>query len=470
MSNQNELELADKNGKDPLINRESSMSNYISNDIIDEIDDESVKSSKSEIGSFYCCELNSDNVAGCVLNVITSALGAGCLTFSYILDKLGFILAFIIFFFVSITVYYSNNLLINFVVDQKYFSFALLTNETLGKTWMKIYAISSLIYYSITEIRYLTLIYQTFTDLVNTDNNYLFSFIYFLITMIIEIFICSYIFNPKKIHSISLIVIICFIIILLIVIIGTVNNLINGNAKHLNYNNLFPSEKYDFLSGILNIFSFIIEYLYGFSYNSSLPTLLGNMKNLDNKNSKKIHLYSFLILCLLYIVLFFFGYLICENTDEYLFDSMDMFGNNDNIFKNFLVYFCKTIFWFYLFIEIPMRFIVIRDNYSSLVKERMTPKKDLLATIICIFLFNLIVVCTSIIGVNNLTGIFIELFGGIFGVIICFCLPVIIYATANGKTKLKSIIGYILIGFYGIVGLITTGNSFFKLLYKNYMD
>ena len=117
-----------------------------------------------------------------------------------------------------------------------------------------------------------------------------------------------------------------------------------------------------------------------------------------------------------------------------------------------------------------MRFIVIRDNYSSLVKERMTPKKDLLATIICIFVFNFIVVCTSIIGVNNLTGIFIELFGGIFGVIICFCLPVIIYATANGKTKLKSIIGYILIGFYGIVGLITTGNSFFKLLYKNYMD
>ena len=469
-----ELLAMDENRNESLTNRgydsiraksfKSTVSDNTNDNIIYEKDDYLVTTGKEEEEAISYCGISSDGLFACILNVITSTLGQGCLSFPYVLQQLGLYLTIFIFILVSVSVYFANDLLRSFVVDTKYFSFALMTNEILGKNWLKIYAISSLIYYSVIEINYLTFMHEVFIVLIDDKYKIAFSIIYLIITTIIEIFVCSYIFNPKKIHILSLVTIVCFIIIILTIIIGTINNLINGNAKDLNYGFFTPEygNPWEFIS---NIFSIIIQYLYGYSYNSSLPTLLGNMKNLDNKNSKKIHLYSFLILCLLYIVLFFFGYLICENTDEYLFDSMDMFGNNDNIFKNFLVYFCKTIFWFYLFIEIPMRFIVIRDNYSSLVKERMTPKKDLLVTSICILLYNLTVffLTSNNIITIDITGIFIELFGGIFGVIIGFCLPVVNYVAVNGKKKLKSIIGYILIGFYGIIGLTSVGYSLVKL-------
>ena len=50
-----------------------------------------------------------------------------------------------------------------------------------------------------------------------------------------------------------------------------------------------------------------------------------------------------------------------------------------------------------------------------------------------------------------------------FGVIISFCLPVINYVAVNGKRKLKSIIGYIITGFYVLVGIFSTSYTFYKI-------
>ena len=89
----------------------------------------------------------SDSKFSSIINLITSTIGAGCLNYSYTLAHIGLQMTVIIFIFVSISVYYTLNLLRRFVVDTKYFSFALMTNEILGKTWLKIYVICSLIFY-----------------------------------------------------------------------------------------------------------------------------------------------------------------------------------------------------------------------------------------------------------------------------------------------------------------------------------
>ena len=472
-----ELLAMDENRNESLTNRgydsiraksfKSTVSDNTNDNIIYEKDDYLVTTGKEEEEAISYCGISSDGLFACILNVITSTLGQGCLSFPYVLQQLGLYLTIFIFILVSVSVYFANDLLRSFVVDTKYFSFALMTNEILGKTWLKIYAVSSLIYYSVIEINYLSVMHQMFADIVqgeDTENQIGFgkSSIYLVITLIIEVFVCSYVFNPKKIHLLSLVTIVCYIIILSTIIIGFFINLGRDTNRKFNKDDfLYPSDE-TISRIILNTFLYIIEYVYGYSYNSSYPTLLGNLKNIDNTNSKKVHIYSFLGICSLYVAISFFGYLIYSPTPQTLFQNMTMFGEKD---FGFLDYFCKSVLWVYLFTVIPMRFIVVRDNYSSLVKGKMTSRKDFLVTLIFIFIFNLIVFVTSenTLKNKNIIQTAVGLFGGIFGIIIGFCLPVINYVAVNGKKKLKSIIGYILIGFYGIIGLTSVGYSLVKL-------
>ena len=51
-----------------------------------------------------------------------------------------------------------------------------------------------------------------------------------------------------------------------------------------------------------------------------------------------------------------------------------------------------------------------------------------------------------------------------FGVIISFCLPVINYVSVNGKRKLKSIIGYLITGFFVIVGFLSLSYTIYKII------
>ena len=60
----------------------------------------------------------------------------------------------------------------------------------------------------------------------------------------------------------------------------------------------------------------------------------------------------------------------------------------------------------------------------------------------------------------------IQAFGGIFGVIICFCLPVVNYVSVNGKKKVKSIIGYAMVIFFVIVGVFSTVYPIYQIIFE----
>ena len=105
-------------------NRNSSSENI--NLITD--DDIMIKEDQSsEEGRISFFGIFSDSKFCSIINLIASATGAGCLNFPTILSHIGLPLTVTIYLFVSICIYYIVDLLRNFIVDTKFFSFAGMT-------------------------------------------------------------------------------------------------------------------------------------------------------------------------------------------------------------------------------------------------------------------------------------------------------------------------------------------------------
>ena len=96
----------------------------------------------------------------CIANLLASTLGAGAFVYPYILYQIGIINFLFVFIFISITVYYSLDLLRRFVVDSKLFSFGFIVERTLGALWLKIYAISAFLFYMSCIVNYLDFLYK----------------------------------------------------------------------------------------------------------------------------------------------------------------------------------------------------------------------------------------------------------------------------------------------------------------------
>ena len=409
--------------------------------------------------------ISSDSQISIIINIICSAIGGSCFNFPFIIEKLGLPLTLIIFFFFFISIYYTIDLLRSFTIDTKYFPFALMTEKIIGNNWTKVYVIFSLILYLSIEINYISEIFTIVSKLIGISGkkDYIKKIVYFILTIIFEIFICSYSSNIKKIHIISFFSIIFFLVILISVIVLGFINLTNEIEK-LSYENLIATDTDNNLDLFFFINSYSIVYIYGYSYHSSFPTLLGNFQNnLDEKNSRNVQIISFIIIGISYFLITFFGYLVKSDVPEILFINDDSIENN--VFETIF----KIIICLFEFSVISLRFIVIRDNYTTLFgKKNMTFIKDLIITFIILLFCNIAAYFTNEneIGFNILSN-FMQLFGGIFGVIICYALPVIIYIGANGRRKVKSIIGYIITGIFLFVGIASVCHSVYGIFHNN---
>ena len=161
------------------------------------------------------------------------------------------------------------------------------------------------------------------------------------------------------------------------------------------------------------------------------------------------------------MIISFFGYLLKEKVPyQLLLEEMKE--------KNTIL---KIIAFIYLFGLVPLRFITIRDGYECLIGEKkFNYKIDIKLTLICLFIANLIIFFNQVtlkegrenIYNNNELGNFLNMFASLLGVIIAFLLPSINYAAINGKTKKKSIIGFIISAFFIILGIIASIFSFFS--------
>ena len=100
--------------------------------------------------------------------------------------------------------------------------------------------------------------------------------------------------------------------------------------------------------------------------------------------------------------------------------------------------------------------------------------RELIIISIFIFICNIFVFGVGIFEVLTVNDMniksVIQAFGGMFGVIICFCLPVVNYVSVNGKKKIKSILGYIITFIFVIIGCFSTAFSIYRLIFGNKKD
>ena len=433
---------------------------------VEEININRSNTASSESNISYC-GIKGNSILSGILNICSSAIGAGCLTFPFIIANLGIIYSTIISIISVSCIYFTIGLLRSFVVDTKYFSYSYMTETTLGKKWLMIYSVSSFLFYSSINTNYITLLYSIFkSSLVSHDKIYGFTFL--LITCSIEIFLCLYTSKPRKVNILSLITMLSFTILVLVTITnGILSSLdIEYLSKKFSSRNLFnPGNGQIFFQSI----TACIKFIYAYSYHSSFPTFMGNLKNPNDQNINQVHHISFIIITVSYILIALFGYLFKEEVPIVLFREYE-----DSNERKVHVLIIKFILFLFLFSLIPNRYIIIRDGYTSLIgKNKLTYKKDLLITTLGLILTNGIVYLNEELFVYeghiqiDVFSIMVNMFGGIFGVLITFGLPVINYAAANGKRKLKSLVGYVMTGVFLIVGLLSFGYSFYEMFFTS---
>ena len=165
------------------------------------------------------CGIRGDSDLSGILNVTVSAIGGGCFSFPYMMYEGGILVVIFTFIFVTSCVYYTIDLLRSFVVDTKYFSFALMTETILGHRWLKIYAFCSFVIYVSMVINYLTSIYVYIQGMIDFEG-ILSNIIYFIVTIIIEIIICLYITKMNNMmHFLSIVSISSYFLIIVSLIV-----------------------------------------------------------------------------------------------------------------------------------------------------------------------------------------------------------------------------------------------------------
>lgn len=388
----------------------------------------------------------------CIANILASTLGGGAFVFPYIIYEVGILSSLFIFIFVSISVYYSLDLLRRFVVDSKLFSFGFIVNKTLGNFWLKIYAISAFLFYMSSIVNYLVFLYRYVESMIDFFDGGWGKILFFVISYIIEVVLCIFTNKVSKIHYLSLIVVILFFIILIVLITKSIILFKSGDFESFSLFTIEP-KKPTIWDSFLFVNAKIIEFFYGFIYHSSFPTLLSALDNISNNNTRKIQNFSYLALIVIYIIFSFFGCAFHDKNSDLIFEK------NINISNKVLECLFKCILILLFLSLIPIRYIVIRDNYTSIIRQEYLPLKyEILITSICLFINNLIVYLTG--NRDSFISLLTHYFGGALGVFICFVLPLISYIFINGKTSLRVIFGYIIVSIFIAVGFFSIFYSF----------
>ena len=416
------------------------------------------------------CGIKGDSELSCILNVVVSAIGSNTFTFSYIIYDSGIIAAFLIFIFVTAGIFYSIELLRSFIVDTKFYSFALMTETILGKKWLKIYGVSSLIVYLSMVVYYKKMMYTYIMGIFGKENdiNYVYKLIYYFSIAAVEIIVILFTKNTK-IQILSIVSLFCFTAILLCIIGFSIKNLSNDYKKFAK-ENFFPLNKNNStVEVVFDILSHFTTFVYGYCYHATFPTLIGNLSVVNNATTKKVHLISFSIIFSAFFLISFFGYTYSETVKRMLFIE-----NLDEIDDRFVTVLFKIIVSLFFLTLIPIRFIIIRDSYTIVIgQKKYTLKQEVLLTTLFIILSNTIVFLMNLYQDSydsERLSYFLQIFGGIFGVIICFILPVINYVSVNGKTKIKSIVGYIITGIFCVICVFSQGYSLYKFIAELFED
>lgn len=392
------------------------------------------------------------NESLCIINILASTLGVGCLVFPNILYQIGIITSLIIFIFVSISVYFSLDLLRRFVDKSNSKSFSLITQKTLGKFWFKIYIFSAFLFYMSCIINYIDTLYEFINSL--TSNFFLQGWqkiVYFIGSCFIEVILSVFTNKISTLHYLSLIVVFSFLIVIVFLIVKTIISIKNDEFKSFSLFTIENGNTNNWKSFLL-IMAKIIEFFYGYIYHSCFPTLLSGLSTINNSTTKKVHNISFSILAIIYILISVFGCSFYEKDSYFILQNSNELGNSvlEIILRCMLILIFITL--------IPIRYIIIRDNYTILIGQELNLLYEILITSFCLIINNVIVGVAG--DSKEFISQLIHYFGGILGVFICFVLPVIIFISIEKRTQFKAILGYIITGIFVLIGFFSVFYNF----------
>ena len=217
-------------------------------------------------------------------------------------------------------------------------------------------------------MNYLVFLYRYVESMIDFFDGGWGKFLFFVISYIIEVVLCIFTNKVSKIHYLSLIVVILFFIILIVLITKSIILFKSGDFESFSLFTIEP-KKPTIWDSFLFVNAKIIEFFYGFIYHSSFPTLLSALDNISNNNTRKIQNFSYLALIIIYIIFSFFGCAFHDKNSDLIFEK------NINISNKVLECLFRCILILLFLSLIPIRYIVIRDNFTSIIRQEYLPIK-----------------------------------------------------------------------------------------------
>lgn len=107
---------------------------------------------------------------------------------------------------------------------------------------------------------------------------------------------------------------------------------------------------------------------------------------------------------------------------------------------------------------LPIRWNILRDSLKTIMKvEEISMPINISVTIIALILMNVIVYFISFTDV-------ISFIGGLFTVMICYFIPLFDYIAVSGKKRWQSVIGYVILGIFFLIGATASVISFINMI------
>lgn len=403
--------------------------------------------------------LTEGGVRASTMSATAATFGTGCLTFPYIISTVGVIPGVIIFLLVSFSMLYTLHLLSQSSLNANIFNFGELTKKSVNNCCFIIYNVSTICFLIGAIMTYELTSYQFFMDIFSgffyetkkETIKWKSAIIITVSCFCIQLPLCL-IKNLSQLKYTSIVATVSIILVTIITLISFFCRMTFEGVSWISSPQLSNSSWFIQLTVITNAF---VVFMFGYLNHNGFLLVIKNLKNPNEKRVNKVLFRSFLIECIFYLILGLSGYFI----NPYL--TNEFFINESEDSTNRIIYIiAKAILIPCLQCLIPIRWNLLKESLASFFpSNEISSKVNLILTIVMLILMNY-----SLIFIDKVVDI-IGFVGGIFGVMICYFLPLFIFVAIFGKTRFRSIVGYILLVFFGIIGIISTEHSLFKRLY-----
>ena len=435
----------------------TTVDNYDLDDETVQFDNKTMENINEEQRSFkkrWFGPLTEGGVRVSTMTATAMTFGTGCMTFPYIIGQVGVVPGVVIFLLVSFSMLYTLDLLLKGSLNANTFNFGELTKKSLNNAGFIIYNVSTIIFLIGAVMTYQLTSYQFFMDIFARyfyENDKLLKMRYAIIITVscflIQIPLCLY----EKMSRLKYTPIIatCAIIIIMLIIFIVFLFHINFSSDDIRWfigKRLSEGTFWDKISIITNAF---VVFMFGYLNHNGFLLVMKNLQNPTEKRTTKVMRRSFWIEFIVYFVLALSGYFLTPSNTKEMFLNTRNGGSGTDFEYYFGV--AKVIMVLCLQSLIPLRWSLLKESLLSFFKDNQINKTaDTIITVVMLIIMNY-----SLLFVDNVVNI-IGFVGGIFGVLVCYFIPLFIYIGIFGKKKVTSIIGYILLIFFGVIGVIST--------------